>query len=185
VGAVARVPVHPGDRVAIIGAGPMGLLFGKLYRLMGAGLIAMADIVPYRLAQARRFGADVIVNPKEESLKEAVLAQTEIGCDIVVDAVGNQLPTAIELTRRAGHIILFGLRPHDTPAVRQYTITRYDLTVVGAFVGLNPFVQTLQLLESGLIHPGELVTHHLPLDRLMEGVDLMRSGQGLKVVIQM
>jgi threonine dehydrogenase-like Zn-dependent dehydrogenase len=185
VGAVSRVPVRPGDRVAIIGAGPMGLLFAMLYRAMGASLIIMADIVPYRLEQARRFGADVTISPEQESLKDAVLAQTEIGCDIVVDAVGNQLPTAIELTRRAGHIILFGLRPHDTPAVRQYTITRYDLTVVGAFVGLNPFMQTLQLLESGLIHPGELITHHLPLDRLMEGVDLMRSGQGLKVVIQM
>ena len=65
--------------------------------------------------------------------------------------------------RAAGTVLLFGLRAHDRPTVSQYTITRYDLTVVGAFVGLNPFPQTVQLLESGLLHPGRLATHHVPL----------------------
>ena len=113
-----------------------------------------------------------------------MLELTDIGADIVVDAVGNQLGTAINLARRGGSVILFGLRPHDTPAVKQYTITRYDLTIVGTFVGLNPFVQTIQLLESGIIHPGALITHRLPLEMVREGVELMRSGQGMKVVIE-
>ncbi len=110
---------------------------------------------------------------------------TGIGADIVVDAVGNQLGIAINLARRGGSVILFGLRPHDSPAVKQYTITRYDLTLYGAFVGLNPFVQTIQLLESGIIHPGALITDWLPLERLSEGIARMRSGQGMKVVVEM
>jgi threonine dehydrogenase-like Zn-dependent dehydrogenase len=184
VGATARVPVRPGDRVAIVGAGPIGALFAMLYRALGAGQIIMADISPARLEQAKRFGADAVLNAAEVNLKDAVLELTDIGADIVVDAVGNQLGTAINLARRAGSVILFGLRPHDTPAVKQYTITRYDLTIVGTFVGLNPFVQTIQLLESGIIHPGALITHRLPLEMVREGVELMRSGQGMKVVIE-
>ncbi len=184
VGATARVPVRPGDRVAIIGAGPIGALFAMLYRALGAGQIIMADISPARLEQAKRFGADATLNAAEVNLKDAVLELTDIGADIVVDAVGNQLGTAINLARRGGSVILFGLRPHDTPAVKQYTITRYDLTIVGTFVGLNPFVQTIQLLESGIIHPGALITHWLPLEMVREGVELMRSGQGMKVVIE-
>jgi threonine dehydrogenase-like Zn-dependent dehydrogenase len=69
--------------------------------------------------------------------------------------------------------------------VSQYAITRYDLTVVGTFVGLNPFMQTVQLLESGIIHPGKLITHRLPLSALAEGIALMRSGQAMKIAIEM
>jgi threonine dehydrogenase-like Zn-dependent dehydrogenase len=102
-----------------------------------------------------------------------------------VDAVGNQLGEAVKLVRRGGQIVLFGLRAHDNPLVNQYTITRYDLTVHGAFVGLHPFAQTIQLLESRRIQPSVLVTHHLPLDRLPEGVELMRTQQAMKVLIEM
>ena len=79
---------------------------------------------------------------------------------------------------------MFGLRPHENPAVNQYTITRYDLTIVGTYVGLKPFVQTVRLLESGIFHPGRLITHYLPLAEVMRGVELMRSGQAMKVVIK-
>jgi threonine dehydrogenase-like Zn-dependent dehydrogenase len=182
VGAVQRAPIRPGDRVAIIGAGPMGALFAMLYRALGAGTIIMLDVAPYRLEQARAL-ADHVINPVETDPPASVLDLTEIGCDVVVDAVGNQMDQALALARRAGTVLLFGLRAHDRPAVHQYTITRYDLTVVGAFVGLNPFPQTVQLLESGILRPGRLVTHHVPLDRLEEGVALMRSGQAMKVVV--
>jgi threonine dehydrogenase-like Zn-dependent dehydrogenase len=185
VGAVARVPARPGDRVAIIGAGPMGMLFAMMFRALGAGQIFVADVAPYRLEQAQCFGVDVVINPTESPLKEAILNHTAIGCDVVVDTVGNQIAAAVDIVRRGGYIILFGLRPHDKPTVSQYAITRYDLTVVGTFVGLNPFMQTVQLLESGIIHPGKLITHRLPLSALAEGIALMRSGQAMKIAIEM
>lgn len=182
VGATQRAPVRPGDRVAIIGAGPMGALFAMTYRALGAGTIILLDVAPYRLQQAHAL-ADHVINAAETDARQAVLEMTEIGCDVVVDAVGNQMDAAIGLARRAGTVLLFGLRVHDHPPVHQYTITRYDLTLVGAFVGLNPFPQTVQLLESGILHPGRLVTHRVPLSRLEEGVALMRSGQAMKVVV--
>jgi threonine dehydrogenase-like Zn-dependent dehydrogenase len=125
------------------------------------------------------------VNSKQVDLQKAVMDKTGIGCDIVIDAVGNQLGSAIKLVRRGGTVILFGLRPNDMQQVSQYHITRYDITVTGAFVGLNPFVQTINLLESGLIKPHELITHRLPLAELAQGVELMRGGQAMKVLVTM
>ena len=89
----------------------------------------------------------------------------------------------MNLARRGGTVILFGLRPNDLQQVSQYHITRYDLNVIGAFVGLNPFVQTINLLESGRTKWNELITHRLPLNELARGVELMRGGQAMKVLI--
>ncbi len=183
VGAATRVPFQAGDNVAIIGAGPMGLIFAQLYRTLGAGKIIVVDIAPYRLDFARTTGVDEALNPQDVDLVQAVHKITGIGADLVVDAVGNQLGTAIQLVRRGGHVILFGLRPHDNPPINQYTITRYDLTLHGTFVGLKPFIQTIKLLESRHIHPAALITHRIPLPELASGVDLMRSGQAMKVIV--
>ncbi len=184
VGAAARVPVQAGDDVAIIGAGPMGLLFAQMYRVLGAGKIIGIDISPQRLNFAKEIGVDDAINPQETDVIHAVHQLTGGGAEIVIDAVGNQVNTAIQLARRGGHVILFGLHPHDNPPVNQYTITRYDLTLHGAFVGLKPFEQTIQLLERQRIHPSALITHRVPLSELARGVELMRSGQGMKVIVE-
>ena len=185
VGSVKRAPFQPGDNVAIIGAGPMGLLFALLYRTLGAGKIILLDVAPYRLEFAQEMGMDAALNVTQVDAAAEVKRLTGIGADIVVDAVGNQMSQALQLARRGGQVILFGLRPHDNPPVNQYTITRYDLTVHGTFVGLHPFAQTIQLLESRHIQPSVLVTHRLPLAELERGVELMRTQQAMKVLIEM
>jgi threonine dehydrogenase-like Zn-dependent dehydrogenase len=185
VGAAKRAPIQAGSSVAIIGAGPMGLLFALLYRALGAGHISVVDLAPYRLEFALGLGADAAINAAQADAPAAVKELTGIGADLVIDAVGNQFPAAVEMARRGGQIILFGLRPHDSPPVNQYAITRHDLTVHGAFVGLHPFAQTIQLLESGRVQPSVLVTHHLPLQALERGVHMMRTQQAMKVLIDM
>lgn len=184
VGSVARAPIQAGDNVMIIGAGPMGLLFAQMYRTLGAGKIIVADVAAYRLNFAEEIGVDVALNPTQVDLPHAIQEITELGADVVVDAVGNQMGTAVKLARRGGQVVLFGLRPHDNPPVNQYTITRYDLTIHGTFVGLNPFEQTIQLLESRRLQPSALITHRVPLSELAYGVELMRSGQGMKVIVE-
>ncbi len=184
VGSVKRAPIQAGDNVAIIGGGPMGLLFALVYRTLGAGRVIVLDVAPYRLEFAQEMGLEAI-NVTQADAAAEVKRMTGLGADLVVDAVGNQLGQAVKLARRGAQIVLFGLRPHDNPPVNQYTITRYDLTVHGTFVGLHPFAQTIQLLESRRIQPSVLVTHHLPLAQLQEGVELMRTQQAMKVLIEM
>ena len=185
VGSIERAPFQPGDNVAIIGAGPMGLLFALLYRSMGAGKVIVLDMAPYRLDFAHEMGIDAALNVTQVDAPAEVKRLTGLGADIVVDAVGNQINQAIQLARRGGQVILFGIRPHDNPPVNQYTITRYDLTVHGTFVGLYPFAQTIQLLESRRVQPSVLITHRLPLMELERGVELMRTQRAMKVLVEM
>jgi threonine dehydrogenase-like Zn-dependent dehydrogenase len=58
------------------------------------------------------------------------------------------------------------------------------LTLYGTFVGLHPYGQTIQLLESGRIKPSKLITHRVPLPELARGVELMRSGTAMKVLVE-
>ena len=185
VGSIKRAPFQPGDNVAIIGAGPMGLLFALLYRSMGAGKVIVLDMAPYRLDFAHEMGIDAALNVTQVDAPAEVKRLTGLGADIVVDAVGNQINQAIQLARRGGQMILFGIHPHDNPPVNQYTITRYDLTVHGTFVGLYPFAQTIQLLESRRVQPSVLITHRLPLMELERGVELMRTQRAMKVLVEM
>ena len=127
---------------------------------------------------------DAAIDVTQTNAAAEVKRLTGLGADIVVDAVGNQMDQAIHLARRGGQVILFGLRPHDNPPVNQYTVTRYDLTVHGTFVGLHPFAQTIQLLESRRVQPSVLVTHRLPLGELMQGIQLMRTQAAMKVLIE-
>lgn len=184
VGSVPRAPIEPGDTVAVIGAGPMGLLFAETYRALGAGRVVVIDVVPDRLRFARDLGVDLTVDSAEVDPAPEVLGITGIGADVVVDTVGNQLPAALRLVRRAGHVLVFGLRPHDEQTINQYQLTRNDISVHGAFSGPKPFVPTVRLLESGRLNPSRLITHRVPLTELADGIELMRSGRCLKVIVE-
>lgn len=183
VGGTTRVPVTPGDNVVILGAGPVGLLFAMVYRASGAGKIIVTDVAPFRLAFAQQNGADVVINSREQDLEAAVHEHTELGADIVVDAVGALLPQAVKLARRGGRIVLFGLQPHALPPVSQYHITRYELTVQGAFGGANQFPTVVQMLESGVIRPAPLISHRVPAPDVSKAFEAMRAGETMKVVV--
>jgi len=184
VSATMRVPVNPGDTVVILGAGPVGLLFAQVYRAGGAGKIIVTDVSPFRLDFAAGCGVDAVVDARNEDVEDAVGRHADPYTDIVVDAVGNLLPQAVRLARRGGRVILFGMQMHATPAVSQYMITRHELTVYGAFVGINPFPQTVRLLESGIIRPSALITHRLPVADVMAALAAMREGETMKVIVE-
>jgi threonine dehydrogenase-like Zn-dependent dehydrogenase len=184
VGGTSRVPANVGDNVVILGAGPVGLLFAMVYRASGTGKIIVTDVAPFRLDYAKQNGADVVVNSREQDVAAIVKEHTELGADIVVDAVGALLPQALTLARRGGRIVLFGLQPRALPPVSQYLITRYELTVQGAFGGANQFPTVVQMLESGVVKPSPLISHRVPAADAPKAFDAMRAGETMKVVVE-
>jgi (R,R)-butanediol dehydrogenase / meso-butanediol dehydrogenase / diacetyl reductase len=179
-----RLAIQPGQTAVVIGAGPIGTLHGLMFKAAGAKVI-ISDLAPLRLEVARQAGMDLVVNPKGENLAEAVMAYTDgLGADIVVDAVGNQFGTCIELAAKGGKISLFGMSETARPAVKQYDITRNELTIYGTYVGAHTFPRAIQILEGGAIRPSVMNSAILPLEEMLKGIEAARRGEAVKVIVK-
>lgn len=186
VNAVQRARLVPGESVALFGGGPIGLIFTGLFRAAGAGRIAVVEPVPTRREIASALGADLCIDPGATDPTDAIRAFTAAeGTDVVVDAVGSQLAAALGSVRRAGRVLLFGMNERATASIRQYDITRNEVTILGTFVGTHMFPKAIRILEGGLVDWRPMVTHLLPLDDLPRAVDLLRAGEAVKVVIDL
>lgn len=184
MGAVKKLKVMPGDTVVVLGCGPIALYFIKLLKAAGAGRVLVSGTSAFRNAKALESGADKVVNPKESDLKEAVLDYTEgLGADIVVDAVGSLLAESISVVRKGGQVMLFGLNANANPQIHQYDITGNDLTIYGNFVGLNTLVNVANLLTYSNLDFENLITHELPLEEFETGLQAMRDGSALEVIL--
>ena len=183
IGGTQRARLQPGDSAVILGAGPVGLTFLLVFKAAGAGKIIVSEPASLRADFARSLGADRVLDPRQDDLADIVARETTWGADVVVDAVGSLLPQAIPLARRGGMVLLFGMNQRASAAVRQYDITRDELTIQGTFIGVNTFPAAIQMLESGALRPSVLVTHRLPLGRIEEAIAALRAGEAIKVLI--
>jgi threonine dehydrogenase-like Zn-dependent dehydrogenase len=163
MGGVQKAALLPGEDVLIIGSGPAGLVFMKVFKAAGAGRVIMADISPWRIDFAEKAGADLVINPKEEDLGEAVRAVTDGGAHVVVDAVGTELTVAISASRKGGRIIVFGENHKAECTIRPHDIQGQELRILGSFIGIQVFPQAVKMLESGAVALSDLITHRLSL----------------------
>ncbi len=200
IGGTERVRLQPGESVAVLGAGPVGLMFTLAFKAAGAGQLIVTDVSPYRLEFARKIGVDAALDargdeaPSRPPFREvrrdgasdivtAIRNLTAGGADVVVDAVGALFPQAVQVATKGGKIVLFGMNQQARPTVSQYDVTRNELTVYGTFIGINTFPVAIKMLESGVLRPSVLISHHLPLARIAEGIELLRCGEAIKVVV--
>jgi threonine dehydrogenase-like Zn-dependent dehydrogenase len=182
IGGTERVRLQPGESVAVLGAGPVGLMFALAFKAAGAGQLIVTDVSPYRLEFAHKIGVDAALDARSD-IVTAIRNLTSGGADVVVDAVGALFPQAVPVATKGGKIVLFGMNQQARPTVSQYDITRNELTVYGTFIGINTFPVAIKMLESGVLRPSVLISHRLPLARLAEGLELLRRGEAIKVVV--
>ncbi len=182
IGGTERVRLQPGESVAVLGAGPVGLMFALAFKAAGAGKLIVTDVSPYRLEFARRIGVDAALDARGDTVT-AICNLTGGGADVVVDAVGSLFPQAVPVATKGGKIVLFGMNQQARPTISQYDITRNELTVYGTFIGINTFPVAIKMLESGVLRPSVLISHRLPLARIAEGIELLRRGEAIKVVV--
>jgi threonine dehydrogenase-like Zn-dependent dehydrogenase len=176
-----RANPRPGESAVILGAGAIGCLFVAVFRAAGAGPIVVVEPTDARRAVAIAVGADEAVPPDEFGRRRDQLIPA--GADLVVDAVGSQFGTAIEAAGLGGRIVLFGQNATVNPPVHQYTITARSLTVMGTYITNYTFPQAIRLVEQGILSLAPIVTHVLPLERLTDGLELLRSGVATKVIV--
>jgi 2-desacetyl-2-hydroxyethyl bacteriochlorophyllide A dehydrogenase len=178
-----KVNVQPGDSVVIIGAGPMGQLFTQVLKAAGAAKIICADFSDYRLNYSKLSGATHVINPKNEDLVNTVKEITEVGADVVIDCVGALFDQCMNLVRRGGQIILVGMNEHAKPQIKQYDLTRNEITVKGTIIQNYDFPKVVKILESNILNLNSLITHKITLDKLEEGIETMKRGEAIKIIV--
>jgi alcohol dehydrogenase len=181
--------VQPGDTVAIVGAGPVGLAAIMTARLLTPGTIVAIDLADSRLARATEFGADVTVNNGTEDAVARVMALTDgLGADVAIEAVGvpATFELCTELVRPGGHVANVGV--HGAPATLHLeTLWIRGLTVTMSLVDTSTTARLLKLIADGRLDPLPFATHRFPLDEAMAAYDTFAAAadtDALKVVLE-
>jgi alcohol dehydrogenase len=180
--------VKPGDVVAVVGAGPIGLSAIIGARLFSPSHIVAIDLADARLEAAKHFGADVIVNSTREDPLHVIKKLTDgIGADVTIEAVGvpASFEQAVALVRAGGHVANIGV--HGEPATLHLERDWIrDLTITTGLVDTFTIPTLLELVRTRQIDARPFITHHFGLDEFDEAYDVFaRAGDtgALKVVL--
>ena len=181
VNGASKANPRPGESAVIFGAGAIGCLFLAVFRASGAGPVFVVEPSPDRRKVADAVGADETLAPDEFAARRPDLLPE--GADLLVDAVGTQFGSAVEHAALGARIVLFGQNQNARPPIHQYSITERSLSVFGSYITNFTFPTAIRMVESGALRLEPIVTHVLPLDQTLAGLDLLRSGQATKVVV--
>jgi L-iditol 2-dehydrogenase len=179
---VEQANVNLGDTVAIIGAGPIGLLHLLAVKKMGAGKTIMIDLVDDRLGLAEKLGADVTINSGKENVEARIKELTgRYGADVAIEAIG--LPAtweqALKLARKGGTVLEFGGCPPGTEVKVNAEMLHYgELTVMGTF-HTTPlhFRRALNLIAARTIDVRPLVTRKMKLENIKEAFETLSTSK--------
>ncbi len=167
-----------GQSCAVIGQGPMGLIFTHVLRLMGASMVIAIDLLDWRLEWSERYGADHIIDASKEDVIKVVKESTNGQMvDFVVEAVGyvDSLKTAAYLPRHGGRLLVFGVPYHELQEFPWYHVFREEIqisTCVGPECGL--FLQTAadMVLDDRASALTEIVRPRMPWNKAPEAFEM-------------
>jgi len=180
--------IRPGDVVAVVGAGPIGLSAIMGARLFSPSHIIAIDKADSRLEAAKQFGADITINNSREDALAVVQSLTDgLGADVTIEAVGvpATFELATELIRPGGTVANIGV--HGEPATLHLeTMWIKGVTITMGLVDTYSTPTLLKLISNGQIAAGQFITHHYELDDFVEAYDVFsRAGEtgALKIVL--
>jgi S-(hydroxymethyl)glutathione dehydrogenase/alcohol dehydrogenase len=190
--AIYTANVQPGERVAVIGCGGVGLSIIQGCKVAGASTIIAIDPVEHRREAALKMGATHAIAGGDSAGGEAMGLTDGMGPDVVFEAVGfPQLQEqAHYMTRNGGRTIWVGVPGMDAmPTVNGFFLTIYEKQIRGCFYGSayppRDFPRILELYKAGRLDLDALVTQTLPLARINDAFDAMRKGEQLRSVISL
>ncbi|MGC9346894.1 MAG: zinc-dependent alcohol dehydrogenase family protein [Anaerolineae bacterium] len=168
---IERAEIRMADRLAILGAGPIGILHVQLALSRGATDVTVLERQAARAQLAEDYGAHHIVRELHELPEDAY--------DVVIDATGA-LPVmsrTIALARKGGTVLLFGVPPRGAELeLDAFAIFEKGLTLRSSYTSLRNSYQAVDLLQSGVVDVYDLISHRLPLPQFEEGVKLIEEG---------
>lgn len=180
--------VKPGDTVAIVGAGPIGLAALLTAQFFSPAAILMIDVDDNRLQVARQFGATTLINSKDGTAVARIMALTEgAGVDVAIEAVG--IPATFDICQSilaaGGHLANIGV--HGKPVeLHLEKLWDRNIAITTRLVDTAAIPMLLKLVKSGKLQPAKLVTHRFALADIMKAYDTFGNAaaeRALKVIL--
>ncbi|KKM02020.1 hypothetical protein LCGC14_1788580 [marine sediment metagenome] len=179
--------VKPGDTIAIVGAGPIGMSALLTAQFYSPAKIYMIDIDENRLKLAKQWGATNVINSRDTDVVKEILAETGDGVDVAMEAVG--IPTTFDIcqqiVRPGGHIANMGVHGQSVELKIQDLWIK-NLTITMGLVNTNTTPMLLKTVASGKIKPEKLITHHFALDEIMQAYKVFGNAdkeKALKIIL--
>jgi alcohol dehydrogenase len=186
---VKNAKVQPGDTIAVVGAGPIGLAAVLTAKLYTPATIAVVDLAESRLAKAREFGADVTIdNSREDPIAKLMELTGGLGVDVAIEAVGvpETFELCTELVRPGGRVANVGV--HGKPATLHLEkLWIKGVTLTTGLVDTFTTPTLLKLIAQGRLDATPFATHRFPLADAMEAYDVFAAAaetDALKVVLE-
>ncbi len=185
-----KANVKMGDVVVVTGGGPIGLMHVQLSKIAGAKKVILSEPIAHRREKAIDAGADIAVDPINESLKDIVLNETDgLGADVVIMAIGfpSLVNIAAGLLKKGGTLNLFAGFTNGVLSEIDPNIIHYNEIIVNGTSALTraDYHQSLSLIASGQINTKVLTTTGYKLDDIEQAIDDVRTGKGMKSVISL
>ena len=180
--------VRPGDVVAVVGAGPVGLSAITCARLFSPSHVIAIDLSDARLKAAREFGADVTINDSTEDAASVIKDLTgRLGADVAIEAVGTPatFELAVKLARPGGRIANIGVHGEPVALHLEEQWIR-DITITAGLVDTSSTPTLMRLITTGQIDAKPFITHHFGLDEFEAAYDVFANAAdtaALKVVL--
>jgi 2-desacetyl-2-hydroxyethyl bacteriochlorophyllide A dehydrogenase len=170
---------RPGQRVVVLGGGPIGLMYMLAARAFGVDEVTVVEATEGRRKKVRELGG-IAVDPNEPGVwDDLALAPF----DVTVDTVGTLVREAVQITRKRGVIVLFGLNDRIQPPFPTTEVIRNEIRIEGVFLASNTFPLALQLLARGGNGFDQLITHRFALSEFDACVDVLRRGEAVKALL--
>jgi 2-desacetyl-2-hydroxyethyl bacteriochlorophyllide A dehydrogenase len=192
--AIRRARIEFGETLVILGAGILGLISIQLARMSGAGQVIVLDLAENRLELARRYGADLAINPAEEDPVVCVFAATSgHGAPVLLETAGNPqvIPLAFKLAANGGQIVTTGALEEEVSISFHKEFIRRELSLIAAFQPFCPITDNiywrwtqqanrrllLEMLADGRLRVDEMLTHRFPAARAPEVYEHIKGGE--------
>jgi alcohol dehydrogenase len=179
--------VKPGDTIAIVGAGPIGMAALLTAQFYSPARIFMIDLDQNRLDLAKKWGATDIINSGSEDAVKKILAETPDGVDVAIEAVG--IPATFDvcqqIVRPGGHVANVGVHGQSVD-LRIQDLWIKNITITMGLVNTNTTPMLLKTLISGRLQPEKLITHHFRLDEILKAYEVFGNAskeKALKIIL--
>ena len=181
--------VKPGDTIAIVGAGPIGMSVLLTAQFYSPAKIYMIDIDDNRLQLAKKFGATDTINSGTADVAKKIMSETKDGVDVAIEAVGAPATFDIcqHIIRPGGHISNIGVHGKSVDLQIQDLWIR-NITITMGLVNTNTTPMLMKTVSSGKIDPNKLITHHFKLNEILKAYEVFGNAgkeKAMKVIIEL